>query len=185
VTRRLRPDEERLWAKVADSTRPLMARPQPPATAAMNPQPHRPTVVTDRGLPIAIEVRSAQTKAPLSATLDRTWDRKLRTGAILPDLIVDLHGYSRDRAHHALMRAIDRAQSRRDRVILVITGKGRQTRENDEKSDQPSGVLRQSLPIWLDTPDLRRTIAALRPAHPRHGGDGAWYLILKRHRELN
>ena len=34
----------------------------------------------------------------------------------------------------------------------------------------------------LETPALRPYVAALRPAHPRHGGSGAFYVILRRSR---
>ena len=35
---------------------------------------------------------------------------------------------------------------------------------------------------WLGEPGLTDRIAAVRRAHPRHGGEGAAYLILKRRR---
>ncbi|MDP9163724.1 MAG: Smr/MutS family protein, partial [Pseudomonadota bacterium] len=46
--------------------------------------------------------------------------------------------------------------------------------------NRPRGVIRASLRDWLQDSNLRPYIAALRPAHPRHGGGGAWYVILRR-----
>ena len=57
------------------------------------------------------------------------------------------------------------------RVILVVTGKGR--------PDRPARI-RAELMHWLERPDLRAHVASLRAAHPRHGGGGAFYVILRR-----
>jgi DNA-nicking Smr family endonuclease len=62
------------------------------------------------------------------------------------------------------------------RVLLVVTGKGARGGEGGR------GVIRAALPHWLETPALRPYVAALRAAHPRHGGAGAWYVILRRRR---
>ena len=52
----------------------------------------------------------------------------------------------------------------------------------EQGAREGGGVLRSQLPHWLEAPSLRPYIAALRPAHPRHGGGGAWYVILRRGR---
>lgn len=62
------------------------------------------------------------------------------------------------------------------RVALVVTGKG--TRGPEDRR----GVIRSGLGDWLSLPRLRPIIAATRPAHPRHGGGGALYVILRRPR---
>ena len=95
----------------------------------------------------------------------------MRRGQIIPDRVVDLHGYTLADAHAVLMIALDDAVGDGARVVLVITGKGR--------GDRPSRI-KAELAHWLDSGALRHRIAALRPAHPRHGGGGAHYLILRR-----
>jgi DNA-nicking Smr family endonuclease len=59
-------------------------------------------------------------------------------------------------------------------MLLIVTGKG--ARGGGE------GVLRQALPRWLNMPDLRERVLAFASAHPRHGGAGAFYILLKRRR---
>ena len=44
------------------------------------------------------------------------------------------------------------------------------------------GILRQAVPGWLDEPDMRQLVAGYQPAHPRHGGGGAFYVRLRRKR---
>ena len=96
----------------------------------------------------------------------------MRAGDIRPDRIIDLHGHTLAAAHDVLSLALDQAHANGDRVLLVITGKGR--------VDRPSRI-RGELAHWLDAGAMRSRIASLRTAHPRHGGGGAFYLILRRH----
>ena len=57
---------------------------------------------------------SANAGKPLpTATLDGSWDRRLRSGAVEPDRTLDLHGHSLDRAWQAIDRA-DRAVVNRE-----------------------------------------------------------------------
>jgi len=177
VPRRLAPDEVALWARVAASVRPLPGRVRPAPAPA-------PRVIADRPPeppPPPPRARLANRIAVDAATLDGGWDRKLRTGRLAPDVTIDLHGYSRDRAHALLASRIVEAAAAEARVVLVITGKGATGGvSGDAAGDRPRGVIRASLGDWLQSPDLRPYVAALRAAHPRHGGSGAWYVILRR-----
>ncbi|OYU14703.1 MAG: DNA mismatch repair protein MutS [Alphaproteobacteria bacterium PA4] len=170
--RRLSAHEQALWSRVAASVRPLKRAAAPPPAAPAPP------VAAPRALPKSPEIPPprpliAPRNAPsvTARTLDGGWDRKLRGGDIRPDRVVDLHGHTLAAAHAVLAAALDNAMAAGDRVILVITGKGR--------PDRPSRI-RHELAHWLDHGSQRSRIAALRPAHPRHGGGGAFYLILRR-----
>ena len=83
---------------------------------------------------------------------------------------LDLHGLDRDRARAALGAFLRRARDDGWRAVLVITGKG----------TLGDGVLRRSAPEWLAEPGLRDVVAGVSTAHRRHGGDGAFYVALKR-----
>ncbi len=172
--RRLGADEEAAWSRVAATIRPLTGRPrvkaQPaPRVAEIREAPPEPPRVS----------RQALAKPVDSSTLDGGWDRRLRGGKLAPDRSLDLHGYSRDQAYAVLSRAIEDAALSGHRALLVVTGKGA---KGDEGGERPRGVIRANLPHWLETPALRPYVAALRPAHPRHGGSGAFYIILRRAR---
>ena len=60
------------------------------------------------------------------------------------------------------------------RLVLVITGKGL-TRNS-------TGVLRKRLPEWLNKPKCREVTLSFCAARPEHGGEGAFYILLKRKR---
>ncbi len=174
--RRLGPEESALWARVAASVRPLPGRTRPLAAPAPRP-PASNSPRSPEPAPPPKRAPAANRVAVDAATLDGGWDRKVRTGRLEPDFTLDLHGYARAQAHALLQACIADAALSGLRVLLVITGKG--ARSTDD-GDRPRGVIRASLRDWLQDAALRPYIAALRPAHPRHGGGGAWYVILRR-----
>jgi DNA-nicking Smr family endonuclease len=62
--------------------------------------------------------------------------------------------------------------------LLVITGKGLKKTEDYQIFDR--GVLRAMLPVWLSEPELAPFIAGWNRAAQGHGGDGAFYVRLRR-----
>jgi DNA-nicking Smr family endonuclease len=84
---------------------------------------------------------------------------------------LDLHGLSRAAAHERLIAFVQGRWAAGDRAILVITGKG----------SRGDGVLRREVPGWLAQPPLRDLVAGLSEAHPKRGGAGALYVVLRRH----
>ncbi len=109
-----------------------------------------------------------------SADVDsRTLDR-LKRGRLRPDARIDLHGMTQAEAHRTLLAFIAHAHASGARCVIVITGKG---------SVIDGGVLRNQVPHWLNSPDLRPRILAFAPAQPRDGGAGALYVLLRRKRE--
>jgi DNA-nicking Smr family endonuclease len=176
--RRLSAHERALWARVAASVKPLpgkrapempvMVAPAPPAPAPPKTPPKAPPLAKPpaaRAAPPAAKPKPH----PLGAPLDGTWDRQISRGRLSPDRVIDLHGHTVVDAHATLASAILAGDG--TRVILVVTGKGR--------PDRPARI-RAELMHWLERPDLRPHVASLRAAHPRHGGGGAFYIILKR-----
>jgi len=69
----------------------------------------------------------------------------------------------------------------------VITGKGRSNQHNQQYfmagQEPETGVLRRLTPLWLEEPQLRMFVASHSPAAPRHGGEGALYIRLRRQRQ--
>ncbi len=114
-------------------------------------------------------------------TLDARWDKQLATGRIEPDFTIDLHGETLSSAHARLNRSLDFAIRTEARVILLITG--RPAQDNPRLPPTSRGVIRASVKDWLAASSHTSRIAAIRNAHPRHGGAGALYLILRRNRD--
>lgn len=170
--RKLNPDEEKVWRQVASTIRPLGETSEPrseprntshdlPPIRVRRPEPP-PRPLVERGRTIA-------------GNLDSHWERRLRAGEIEPDRTLDLHGMTLDSAWLAIDQAIERAIRAGQRVILLITGRERRP---DEHSGR--GRIRASVQDWLAASRHSADIAAVRPAHRRHGGSGSLYLILRR-----
>jgi DNA-nicking Smr family endonuclease len=170
--------EAGLWAQVAGTAKKLERNIAAPHLAKT-----KISIAPVLSLPAAPPSSARECADLASASLDRTWDRKARLGEIAPDMIIDLHGHSITQAHQLLVRGLHKAVARRARVLLIITGKGARPDPRPLPPDSYRGVLRDALPLWLASDELRAHIAATRPAHLRHGGTGATYVILRRTRE--
>jgi DNA-nicking Smr family endonuclease len=172
--RSLNAEEAQLWARVTATIRPLSRDPTeapPPAPEALaEPAPAKAKAVVPRPVPPPQRPRPT-----IGATLDGSWDRKLSSGRVEPDRIVDLHGHNLDGAWRAIDVALERAITSGDRVLLLITGHERRGEPPVER-----GRIRAAVHDWLAVSRHAPKIAAVRAAHPRHGGGGSLYLILRR-----
>jgi len=187
--RKLSPEEAELWARVASTVKPL--RPvrrhepaQPPSEGAPAGAPGASTKrVKDRAPPpppplrASPPARSGEERALDRQHLDSTWDRRLGKGIVQPDFTLDLHGHTLDAAHARLDHGLALALAQGARVVLLITG-----RERLSEDRRGRGVIRRKYLDWLASGSHASKIAAIRPAHPRHGGAGAVYIVLKRAR---
>ena len=103
----------------------------------------------------------------------------MKRGKLDPDARIDLHGLTAERAHAALIGFVLAAQKRGDRLLLVITGKGR---AGSDHAPSRRGLLRNAVPQWLAQAPIGHHILQIAPAHQRHGGGGAYYVYLRRKR---
>ena len=118
---------------------------------------------------------------PIHGGLDSHWDRRLNKGSIIPDVSVDLHGLGLAHAHARLDGVLEQSVKGGARVILLVTGKMRDhDRASGVSGGRGRGAIRAAVTDWLAASRHHAHIASVRPAHQRHGGDGALYIILKR-----
>jgi len=106
------------------------------------------------------------------AGLDKRRAQRLRRGQLPIEARLDLHGMTRAEAHGRLVAFIAESRDRGRRCVLVITGTGRRRDE--------AGVLRAAVPRWLNLSPCRERILAFATAQPSDGGDGAFYVLLKK-----
>ena len=111
-------------------------------------------------------------------TLDASWDKKLAKAVLSPDFTLDLHGHSLSAAHARLDQGLAQATLMEARLVLVITGRPRPAEAADR--GERRGAIRAKVLDWLALGPHASRIAAVRPAHRRHGGAGALYVVLRR-----
>ena len=114
--------------------------------------------------------------------LDGNTEEKLKRGQLQPGARLDLHGLTAAAAHAALLAFLAGAQARGVRLALVVTGKGNPKSEDAGFMQSRHGVLKQMVPRWLNEKDFAAFSAGSRPAHIRHGGEGALYVYLRKAR---
>ena len=158
MKRRLHPDELRLWRTVASTVRPFAGR------AAPDPEAPAPAPAAGKA------VRSPATAPAAPHLIEPNRERRIMLGREAIGARLDLHGMDQDQARAQLAGFLARAQADGHRAVLVITGRGR----------AGGGILRRRAPEWMNEAPLRSLIAGISIAHRRHGGEGAFYVALKR-----
>ena len=195
------PDDIDLWRHTARSVTPLRkAKPRvpevgPPPEQQTPPKPRPPAIKTPPSPPQPPNARkisqpsSPKRAAPVSppplVPIERRKARRIARGIVEIDDRIDLHGLRQADAERRLRAFLLSARAHGLRTVLVITGKGGERRANvrdDGGERSEPGVLRRSVPMWLEQPDLRDCVAGIAPAHIRHGGSGAIYIHLRKRR---
>jgi len=175
-----------LWTDVAETVSPLKPRrrirPQVLGAALPLPPSSAPLPVWHPPRSIAMpSYQSAQTPGkPPAGVIEPRLRRRLGRGHVPIEGTLDLHGMTREQARGALARFLTARASRGDRTVLVITGKGLATLRDDRTTIIERGVLRTMLPIWLNSPELSPLVAGWDQSAQQHGGEGAWYVRLRR-----
>jgi DNA-nicking Smr family endonuclease len=199
-------DEAELWRQLAHSIDKVRTKPRvtahsgEPAAPAPSPPAAPPTPkggAAERGVAAHTPRQmpaSAKGQAPRPAEFDRRTLRQVAAGKVRIDARLDLHGLQQETAHARLRAFLASCQANRHRMVLVITGKGgvrplaadlcSHRKGGSEGSDPSSrGVLRRSVPQWLDEPEFRAIVLGYAAAGVRHGGEGALYIRLRKARE--
>lgn len=185
MARRLAPEESALWQRVAATVAPIAKR----ADKAVEVTAAAPPLSASK--PVKSRVPPPRPPAPVTtarratfarASLDGTWDRRLRKGLVRPDVTIDLHGHTLVSAHALLEASLARAVLRGARVLLVVAGRVRPGPHHPpfHGEARPRGAIRASIADWLTSSAHADAIIATRPAAPVHGGGGAIYVVLRR-----
>jgi len=167
-------DDEALWKAVTETVKPLDSKiPAKKAehvslrkklTIDVHPSRHSPD--------FDYTVCDPLTEGDLRA-MDKKTGQRFKSGAMEIDARLDLHGYTLDKAFDVLKNFIHGQSRRNARCLLVITGKGGMLGR---------GVLKAEMPVWINSGEIRSLVLSYTTAQPKDGGDGAFYILLKRNR---
>jgi Smr domain-containing protein len=142
------------WAAYARHIRPLAGREHPvmpPGRAEVGQEP----------APVAGQSRKQQPARILPSPLALG----VQPGGL------DLHGYTIQRAYHALAGFLRLAHADHVRCVEIVTGRG---------SSETGSTIRRELPLWLNLPEIRPLV--LGAVHPHPANPGAVRLLLRRQR---
>lgn len=186
-SRPLSAEERELWRRAAKAFRPLdearlkrLADPDaPPRDAPVKPIP--------QAAPLKTGAAHRNPSPALKPPPDRSQDRRLRRGRVEVEARLDLHGLTRAKARRELLAFLRRAQVNGAAKVLVITGKGAAGRAMDLRRFEPwqpdgpgvPGVIRRSFTEWMAEPEFAHLVSGYAEAHRRHGGAGAFYVMVR------
>ena len=98
---------------------------------------------------------------------------------------IDLHGLSLDEANKKIEMLIGKYFKEGVEKIVVITGKGlRSKTENNPYVSKDLSILKNSVPDYINTNlIIKNKIKSISKAEIKDGGEGAFYIYLKKFRE--
>lgn len=178
---RLGREDQKLWAQVARTAKPLPGRavPTPPAEPPAESKPGKALAASMSSTPPNPPANPPRPRPlPQLAGLEKRLRRDVSRGIRAIEARIDLHGMRQAEAHNALLGFLHAAQHRGVKLALVITGKG----GGPDARGEERGVLRRLVPHWLADPSLRRVVIGYEPASAGHGGDGALYVRIRKDR---
>lgn len=163
-------DGAKLW-QIATKDVTRLHEEQPAALPAKTISSRKKIPVLQKERPVsALPPSVPPRKSP--AQNDRSLENRLRKGVSEIEGKIDLHGNTLNEAHKRLTSFIKRSYGAGKRYLLVVTGKGR----------NGGGAIRNEFRLWLETDEMRGFIFSISEAEIRHGGAGAFYVILKKNK---
>ena len=92
----------------------------------------------------------------------------------------DLHGFTLDEANSKVKEIIEYCLKNKFKELLLITGKGiHSTNEEDTYISKNLGKLKYSVPEFIKTSELNKSIISINGAEKKDGGEGAIIIRLK------
>ena len=178
-----------LWDEVKRSIKPLSFKVQ---KKLLGTRIGKPTEITTshthlNATAVVLPRRVIHGAPPPLAQMDRRTAQRLNRGQIEPEARLDLHGEGLETARIKLLHFLAGQRHHGVRFVLVITGKGaspyaRHTLHGTSHFHAPEreGRLRREVPLWLHEENFRLHTVGFQPAHPKHGGGGAFYVRLRK-----
>ena len=95
---------------------------------------------------------------------------------------IDLHGYTLEEANKAIQDFINKSYEKNINKLIVVTGKGiHSNNETNPYVSKDLSILKYSVPEYIENNiELKKIILEITNAKIEDGGDGAFYIHLKR-----
>jgi len=98
--------------------------------------------------------------------------------------LIDLHGYSLEDANKTIEKFIISSFSDKISKIIVVTGKGLHSQnEKNPYVSKDFSILKYSVPQFINkNKELMKMIIEIKEAKIEDGGEGAFYIFLKKNK---
>ena len=188
----------KLWYQIVDKVEPIKKRDNPDiknqeqsgidAARIISRDVNQKKIIKKKISKDKVAIKLAPSKVPIKKDellkftgIHRRLEQKMSRGQIDIDSTLDLHGMTQEEAKHAIINFIKVANKNNLKIILIITGKGISIENTNTRNKNrfERGVLNKNLPAWLQMPEIRDYVNGYRYASQKHGGEGAYYILLK------
>ncbi len=109
----------------------------------------------------------------------------IKKGSFHIDKKIDFHGKSLLESEEQFNNTIIESYNSGQRCLLFVTGKGLFKSKNYKESDNPKlyhGIIRSSFVEWARSKKFSKYILSFEQASIKHGGDGAFYVYLRKNK---
>ena len=109
----------------------------------------------------------------------------IKKGSFHIDKKIDFHGKSLLESEELFNNIIIESYNSGQRCLLFVTGKGLFKSKNYEESYRPKlyhGIIRASFIEWARSKKFSKYILSFEQASIEHGGDGAFYVYLRKNK---
>ena len=113
-------------------------------------------------------------------------DDKFKINSPLQIKSIDLHGYTLDQANKLIESFIIKSYEERINKLIIVTGKGLHSQnEKDPYVSKELGILKYSVPAFISkNNNLMNIINEITDAKIEDGGEGAFYIYLKKNKSI-
>jgi DNA-nicking Smr family endonuclease len=113
-------------------------------------------------------------------------DDKLKKKIPLKIKSIDLHGYTLDQANKLIEDFIIKSYEESINKLIVVTGKGLHSQnEKDPYVSKELSILKYSVPEFISkNKNLMKIIYEITDAKIEDGGEGAFYIFLKKNKSI-
>jgi DNA-nicking Smr family endonuclease len=113
-------------------------------------------------------------------------DDKLKKKTPFKIKSIDLHGYTLDQANKSIENFIIKSYQESINKLIVVTGKGLHSQnEKDPYVSKELSILKYSVPEFISkNKDLMNIIYEIKDANIEDGGEGAFYIFLKKNKSI-
>ena len=109
----------------------------------------------------------------------------IKKGSFHIDKKIDFHGKTLLESEEKFNNTIIESYNSGQRCLLFVTGKGLFKSKNHKESDKPQlyhGIIRSSFIEWARSKKFSKYILSFEQASIEHGGDGAFYVYLRKNK---
>tara|TARA_B100001540_G_scaffold239441_1_gene214019 strand:- start:304 stop:852 length:549 start_codon:yes stop_codon:yes gene_type:complete len=111
--------------------------------------------------------------------------KNIKKNILKIDKKIDFHGRSLLEAEEIFSSTIVECFNKNKRCLLFVTGKGIFKKKDYDYSNKPKlyhGVIRAAFFNWVKSKNYSKHILAFEQASIEHGGDGAFYVYLRKNK---